>query len=400
MLRQYTRFLPLKDRLKLTEEILSRHKKKKIQPRVIKLNQLNFLVSRYSIIYKIDFDALEQKFQDESFSNQEVSLFEKKEVVKYTVRQKGIPILNDILTRLFTETNYQFSFFELDISLFIYILSRETPLVPDLNFFSVTKTEYNVYLRSAEEGSMIRLNHKNEHEKDRKPEMVVHYPSIDRDVVITEDSDLTLVSGFFSKIDEFISTFFMKINRLSGESIQMKSLSEIILKTNSYRRIRIEKMLAQNHISSKINQIMKRHKGTKYDQTDAVHHACRVSGCMLFDQITPETQVYSLYCYKHVFGPNGEKVKLNDFSYAFKLCFEHGKLIVSLWYLLNHLKIWSGIFTEFVLFDIKKTTSRNYPHFIYFQRIVEKLNVIIAEKEKIDLSILCIENWSRDHLSV
>ena len=396
---QYARFLPLKERLKLTDQILSRHKKKKNSSRVIKLNQLNFLISRYSIIYQIDFDTIEQKFQDESFSGDRVNLFEKKELVNYTVLQKGIPILTDVVTRLCTESNYQFSFFDFDISLFLYILSKDTPLTPELNFFALTKREYNIYLRTAEDGSMIRMNHKTHENKDKPPEMIVHYPSIDRDVIITEDSDLSLVSSFYSKIDQFITDFFMRINKKSIDNIQLSSLSEIILKTNLYRKIHIERTLAGNHVSSKIRELLKKPRNPRHDRTDAVHHACQVSGCLLFENVTPDMQVYSLYCHKNVFLPNGEKTTIKDYDKTFKLCFEHGRLIISLWYLLNHIKIWSGIFTDSVVTDIRKATSRNYPLFVYFQKIVEKINLITAEREKIELSMLYIENWSKRHLS-
>jgi len=396
MINEFSRYLPLNDRLKLIDNIKKLPNLKK-PPKTIKTTKLNFLTARLENIYKINIEKPPFFFQDDSFSKNEISLFENNQSKNYIIEQKGIPMLFEIIYNLFTQQSFQFIFFGIDISQFIYVLSSEESILDHSDFFKLSRKEYSIFFRIAEQGAMIRLSKKNEEKKLKDDEIIVHHPHINRDIIVTDDDRLHYVSSFYNKVNRFLAEFLTFISSQKNENIVYRSISEIITRSNNYSKIHVEKMLANNHLSSKIKQITKKHHSShSQEKIDVVHHCCKIADCPLVFQHNNENEmVYALYFYKQIFKPDGKKIDLNHYDFAIKLCLDHGKLILSVWYLLNHIKIWTTIFVETVMSDLKKISSRKHQLFIYFQRVISLNNSLAKEKEKIDLSIQFITNWRK-----
>ena len=396
-MNHYLRYLPLTTRIELSDKI---NRPKKIEKtKRFYTRKIDFFVSRLISIYNIDFNQENDVFEDQSFQNKSIVVKEKKRQDECTILQKGIPLLNEIIFKLFNDNNFTFSLFEIPLSFFFYIFSSPQKIVSDSTYFDQKIYRKSVYFRSLEDGSMIKIERKPEDYHEKRDKLMTYDNYSLSNIYVIEDDHFHFYTSFYDKINRFITDLLSKISHRKDTDIFFRSLSDLIIKSNNYSKIHIAKIFKNHNLSSTFNRNTKKIKtGSTHRETDPVYQSCKISNCpSLFKKNDDKELVYAIYFYKNVFEEKNAKTKPNKYDYAIKMCLEHGQLIICIWYLLNHLKIWTSTIIENIMIDLKNNHTR-FQIFTYFQRIVEKTNILIKEKEKIDVSLQYLEKWQNKYL--
>lgn len=388
----YLKFLPKRHRLEALE--FNDQQKKKRSENTLE-DHFKFFFFKYLVSFKIHLTN-KQTISDNTIDpSTDIRLIENDILQTYRLVASGIPLPYDYIYDIICKKRFFFPLIELPLYRFVYILEQTKSITRKQFPYSLQQTDYHYFFRTLEGGTMIKAIDI----EDESP--IVHRHNNKQRIEYTPPRDLERIKyqKCIDIINDTVTNFFSKIGELSKTSPFFQALKEIIRKCASYDHLKVKKTTIGELLSSS----KKQKRNNDLDTAKTYVHACKVSGCSLLKQNSDDSIIHVIYLYKNVLEDTVSsedvfvKVDEKKYNLSFNLCPDHGKIVISIWYLLNIISIIT-FETLVSIGSVKSTLKAKYSKktvYEHFCEVTKRENMtkIMTQFERINYSILFVNQW-------